>query len=92
MAGRGECGSSSPSLPPATLTTSSTISPSTTPAAERVYRAIVTAAHTRELSIVALPYIIVDQGSSDTVTVVAVFHGARDLARAVRERRKEIEP
>ncbi|MGV8998277.1 MAG: type II toxin-antitoxin system RelE/ParE family toxin [Parvibaculaceae bacterium] len=78
------------------------------PAAERVYRAIVATAErlkdfpeighigrlpdTRELSVVSLPYIIVYQTGRDAVTVVAVFHGARDLVRALRERRKEIEP
>ncbi len=71
-------------------------------AAERVYRAIVTAAErlqdfpqighvgrlpgTRELSIASLPYVLVYQLSSEIVTVVAVFHTARDLARILRER------
>lgn len=71
-------------------------------AAEKVFRAIVTAtgrlcdfpnlghagrvAGTRELSITALPYIVVYQVSSDMVIVVAIFHAARDLARVIRER------
>lgn len=76
-------------------------------AAEGVYRAIVTAAGrlkdfpesghpgrasgTRELSIAALPYIIVYEVGGETVTVLAVIHGARDLARALKERRGESE-
>ena len=64
------------------------------PAAEKTYRAIVAAAErlqdfpeighagrlpdTRELSVVSLPTIIVYEISRDTVTVIAVFHGARD--------------
>lgn len=71
-------------------------------AAEGVFRAIATAtqrlrdfphlghagrvAGTRELSITALPYVVVYQVGSDAVTVVAVFHAARDLTRIVRER------
>jgi len=76
-------------------------------AAEGVYRALVTAAGrlkdfpesghpgrapgTRELSVTALPYIIVYEVGVETVTVVAVFHGARHLARAFKERRGEME-
>ncbi len=72
-------------------------------AAEGVYRAIVTAAErlqafpdlghagrlpkTRELLVVSLPYIIVYQVDAEAVTVLAVFHGARDLARALKDRR-----
>lgn len=72
-------------------------------AAEGVYRAIVAAAGrlkdfpesghpgrasgTRELSVSALPYIIVYEVGAETITVLAVFHGARDLARAIRARR-----
>ena len=75
-------------------------------AAENVYRAIVDAATrlkafpgighagrvagTRELSVGSLPYIIVYQVSSDTVTVVAVLHTSRNLKRAIRDRRKHI--
>ena len=74
------------------------------PAAKRVYQAIAAAAEglrelphigrpgrlpgTRELSVDALPYIIVYQVDADTVTILAVFHGARDLPRALRERRE----
>lgn len=74
-------------------------------AAEKVFRAIIAATErlrdfphmghsgrvpgTRELSIAALPYIVVYQVTSDAVTVVAVFHAARDLARIIRERGTE---
>lgn len=77
------------------------------PAAERVYRAIVTASErlqdfpemghagrlpdTRELPVPSLPYIIVYEVGPGTVTVLAVFHCARDLARSLRERRKQME-
>lgn len=46
---------------------------------------------TRELVIPDFPYIIVYQVDAvhDTVTVLAVFHGARDLARALTTRRKK---
>ena len=76
-------------------------------AAKRVYQAIVAAAGrlkdfpesgqpgrasgTRELSVTALPYIIVYEVGAEIVTVLAVFHGARDLARALKERRGESE-
>jgi toxin ParE1/3/4 len=71
-------------------------------AAERVYRKIIETAakladfpdmgrvgrlpDTREFTVTGLPYLIVYQVAADTVTVVAVFHGARDLARAFDER------
>lgn len=42
---------------------------------------------TRELSVVSLPYVIAYEVDGETVTILAVFHGARDLARALRERR-----
>lgn len=74
-------------------------------AAERVFRAIIAAtgrlqdfphighagrvAGTRELSITGLPYIVVYLVNPDVVTVVAVFHAARDLARIIRARRAE---
>ncbi len=77
-------------------------------AAEGVYRAIVAAAErlrdfpdighvgrlpeTREWSVVSLPYVIVYAVGGGAVTVLAVFHSARDLARALRERRKDLEP
>ena len=75
-------------------------------AAEAVYRAIMKATGlllefpalghpgrlpgTREYSITALPYVLVYQADSSAVTVLAVFHGARDLARALASRRKEL--
>ena len=43
---------------------------------------------TRELSVKGLPYIVVYEVSAEAVTVLAVFHGARDLARAMAERSK----
>ena len=72
-------------------------------AAEKVYRAIAAAAgrlgdyphighagrlpETRELSATSLPYIIVYEVGRDAVTILAVFHAARDLVRAIDERR-----
>jgi toxin ParE1/3/4 len=72
-------------------------------AAEKVYRAIVAAAEglinfpemgrsgrlpgTREFSLSSLPYLIVYEVGADVVTILAVFHGARDLARALVERK-----
>ena len=72
-------------------------------AAEPVFRALVAATEqlcdfpwighpgrlpkTRELSVVSLPYVIAYEVDGETVTILAVFHGARDLARALRERR-----
>lgn len=71
-------------------------------AAEGVYRGIVEAAwklsqfpalgrpgrhpETRELSVSGLPYLIVYEVSTETVTILAVFHTSRDLAKASRER------
>lgn len=71
-------------------------------AAESVYRGIVRAAErlpefpalgrpgrhpeTRELSVSGLPYLIVYEVSADAVTILAVFHTSRDLARALRDR------
>lgn len=43
---------------------------------------------TRELTVAGLPYLIVYQVVRDTVTIIAVFHGARDLVHALAERRK----
>ncbi len=73
-------------------------------AAEKVFRAIVAVARqltafpemghtgrlpdTRELAIADLPCLIVYQVAGNDLTVIAVFHGARDLARALPERRK----
>lgn len=75
-------------------------------AAEKVFRAIIATAerltdfpqlghagrlpNTRELAVVGLPYVIVYQVTADRVTVLAVFHGARDLARALAEREAEM--
>lgn len=75
-------------------------------AAEKVFRTIVTTAErltdfpglgragrlpeTRELAVSGQPYLIVYRAASDKVTVLAVFHGARDLARALAERDKEL--
>lgn len=74
-------------------------------AAERVYREIVQAVQTlplfpamgrpgrhpgtRELNVPGLPYLIVYEASARTVTILAVFHTARDLARALHDRKKE---
>jgi toxin ParE1/3/4 len=44
---------------------------------------------TREFPLPGLPYVVVYQVSADTVTILAVFHGARDLARALKERRSD---
>jgi toxin ParE1/3/4 len=73
-------------------------------AAERVYRAITTSvmrlrefpgighhgriAGTRELSVSSLPYVVVYRVQREVVTVIAVFHSARDLSRALHERLK----
>ncbi|MBX3484913.1 type II toxin-antitoxin system RelE/ParE family toxin [Phenylobacterium sp.] len=72
-------------------------------AAERVYRAIVEASRRlarfpdlgrpgrfsgmRELSVTRLPYLIAYEADRRTVTILAVFHTSRDLARALAERR-----
>ncbi len=71
-------------------------------AAENVYRGIVRAAErlpefpalgrpgrhpeTRELSVPSLPYLIVYEVGANAVTILAVFHTSRDLARALRDR------
>ncbi|WP_445679695.1 type II toxin-antitoxin system RelE/ParE family toxin [Radicibacter daui] len=76
------------------------------PAAERIFRAISDTAQrlirfpdsgrpgrlagTREIPVPDLPYLVVYQAIEDTVTVLAVFHGARDLAKALDERRQEL--
>lgn len=75
-------------------------------AAEKVYRAIVATAWrltefpeigrvgrlpgTREFSVSSLPYLIVYEVGADVVTILAVFHTARDLARALAERKSEL--
>jgi toxin ParE1/3/4 len=74
-------------------------------AAEGVYGAIVATAErlrvfpgsgragklpdTRELSVPSLPYVVVYEVSENTVTVLAVLHGARDLRKAIAERREK---
>ncbi len=74
-------------------------------AAERVYRAVVSTAGrlghfpemgrpgrlsgTREFSVSSLPYLMVYAVGADVVTIVAVFHTSRDLARAFAERKSE---
>lgn len=71
-------------------------------AAERVYRGIVQSVQqlsefpsmgrpgrhpeTRELSVVELPYLIVYEVRAEVVIILAVFHTARDLPRALHER------
>jgi toxin ParE1/3/4 len=71
-------------------------------AAESVYRSIVKAARrlpdlpalgrpgrhpgTRELSVAGVPYLIVYEVGPQAVTVLAVFHTSRDLAKALRDR------
>ncbi len=73
-------------------------------AAEGVYRGIVAAARrlpqfpaigrpgrhpeTRELSVSGLPYLIVCEVGAEAVTILVIFHTARDLAQALRERIK----
>lgn len=75
-------------------------------AAETAYRAIVAAARrliefpdmgragllpgTRELSVPSLRYVIIYTAEPKTVTILAIFHGARDLVRALAERRAEL--
>jgi toxin ParE1/3/4 len=71
-------------------------------AAKRVYRAIVTAARTlrefpalgrpgrhpetRELIVPDLPYLLVYAVSADAITILAVFHTSRNLAKVLRDR------
>lgn len=43
---------------------------------------------TRELVVAGLPYVIVYHVARDVVTIIAVFHGARDLAGALTGRGK----
>jgi toxin ParE1/3/4 len=75
-------------------------------AAENVYRAIVAAAErltdfpemgragrlpdTRELPVTGLPYLIAYEVGAGVVTVLAVFHTSRDLARGMVERRSQL--
>jgi toxin ParE1/3/4 len=76
-------------------------------AAERVYRAIAAAAQgltnfpetgrsgrlsgTRELPVSSRPDVIVYEVGTDLVTIPAVFRSRRDLARALAERKSELE-
>ena len=76
-------------------------------AAESVYHGIVAAAQklpqfpalgrpgrhpeTRELSVSGLPYLIVYEVSAEAVTILAVFHTARDLVQALQERIEDAE-
>ena len=46
-------------------------------------------AGTRERSVVSLPYVVAYRHDGDVLTIVAIFHGARDLTRALAERRKQ---
>ncbi|MGH8129210.1 MAG: type II toxin-antitoxin system RelE/ParE family toxin [Gammaproteobacteria bacterium] len=45
---------------------------------------------TRELVVASLPYVIVYHVARDALTIIAVFHGARDLASALPERGKHL--
>lgn len=74
-------------------------------AAENVFRAIVATTErltnfpeighvgrlpdTREILVAGLPYLIIYKVAAETVTILAVFHSARDLVRALAERRNE---
>ena len=42
---------------------------------------------TRELSVTSLPYVVVYEVADEAITVLAIFHTARDLARAIEARR-----
>lgn len=73
-------------------------------AAGQVFRTIVAATHrltdvpemgrvgrlpdTREITVAGLPYLVVYQVAGDVITVVAVFHEARDLVHALVDRQK----
>jgi toxin ParE1/3/4 len=46
---------------------------------------------TREVPVPSLPYLIVYEVGAGAVTILAVFHGARDLSRALAARRAELE-
>lgn len=72
-------------------------------AAQKVHRAIISSTErlldfphighagrlpeTREYSVTALPYVIVYRVDPDLVTILAVLHAARDVARALMERK-----
>jgi toxin ParE1/3/4 len=75
-------------------------------AAEKVYRAIAAASErltdfpemgrpgrlpgAREFAVRSVPYLIVYEIDPNVVTILAVFHGARDLVPALAERRNEL--
>lgn len=44
--------------------------------------------NTREITVPSLPYLVVYQVEAGQITIVAVFHEARDLVRALTERSK----
>ncbi len=44
----------------------------------------------REFTVTGLPYPIVYKAAADAVTVLAVFYGARDRARELAERHREV--
>jgi toxin ParE1/3/4 len=74
-------------------------------AAEKVYRAVIASTDrllafpesgrpgrltgTREISLVPLPYVVVYQAETEAIVILAVFHGARDIAQALAERRNK---
>ncbi|MCK6453982.1 MAG: type II toxin-antitoxin system RelE/ParE family toxin [Alphaproteobacteria bacterium] len=47
---------------------------------------------TREFPVASLPYVVVYEVHDDAVMILAVFHGARDLARALAQRKLERKP
>lgn len=75
-------------------------------AARQIYRSIVSSAGrltkipymgragrlagTREFSISKLPYLLVYEISENAITILAVFHSSRNLAKAFEERQNEI--
>jgi toxin ParE1/3/4 len=74
-------------------------------AAEKTYRSIVAVAErlrtypqmgrpgrvpdTREFSVPSLPYLVVYEVGAEALTILAAFHTARDIARAMAERISE---
>lgn len=46
-------------------------------------------AGTRELVVPSLPYVLVYQADADVITVLAVFHAARDLNAALSNRKPD---
>jgi toxin ParE1/3/4 len=75
-------------------------------AAEKAYRTIATSLRrladfpkmgrpgrlpgTRELRVSALPYLVAYQVTGDRVTILAIFHTARDLVKALDERQHDL--